>query len=290
MASASDSTLYLYTSLTAGSSHIITATSRLETILKANKIPFRAVDCATDEKARMLWGRRSKGRKLPGLVKFGNVIGDIDQVEEWNEFGELTEQIEAADFAGVNPDAGRTPHPSAKLPLDLKPHISISEPTGEQKSAAAAAAARSSERPGDPAINATLRQLGSAAAAKAAQRHTPAATAAAAAKISKPKASTDKSEEEKSVPDRQDATVSKPQTSTKSTEDGVPASKSPSTLPTQPPESTPAASTDEALAGQASKSLHITHSQPEPLESAEKGGSEATKNVGDSRDRSEETG
>ena len=75
MASTSDSTLYLYTSLTAGSSHIITATSRLETILKANKIPFRALDCATDEKARMLWGRRSKGLKLPGLVKFGNVIG-----------------------------------------------------------------------------------------------------------------------------------------------------------------------------------------------------------------------
>lgn len=70
-----DPTLFLYTSLTAGSSHIITATSRLETILKANKIPFRALDCATDEKARMLWGRRSKGRKLPGLVKYGNIIG-----------------------------------------------------------------------------------------------------------------------------------------------------------------------------------------------------------------------
>jgi hypothetical protein len=70
-----DPTLYLYTSLTAGSSHIITATSRLETILKANKIPFRALDVATDEKARMLWGRRSKGKKLPGLVKYGSIVG-----------------------------------------------------------------------------------------------------------------------------------------------------------------------------------------------------------------------
>jgi hypothetical protein len=70
-----DPTLYLYTSLTAGSSHIITATSRLETILKANKIPFRAIDVATDEKARMLWGRRSKGKKLPGLVKYGTIVG-----------------------------------------------------------------------------------------------------------------------------------------------------------------------------------------------------------------------
>jgi hypothetical protein len=74
-AAMSDSTLYLYTSLTAGSSHIITATSRLETILKANKIPFRAIDVATDDAARKLWGRRSKGKKLPGLVKYGTVVG-----------------------------------------------------------------------------------------------------------------------------------------------------------------------------------------------------------------------
>jgi hypothetical protein len=70
-----DSTLYLYTSLTAGSSHIITATSRLETILKANKIAFQAIDIATDDAARRLWGRYSKGRKLPGLVKYNTIIG-----------------------------------------------------------------------------------------------------------------------------------------------------------------------------------------------------------------------
>lgn len=73
-----DSTLYLYTSLTAGSSHIITATSRIETILKANKLPFRAIDVATDEAARKLWGRRSKGKKLPGLVKYGDIVGVCD--------------------------------------------------------------------------------------------------------------------------------------------------------------------------------------------------------------------
>jgi hypothetical protein len=70
-----DPRLFLYTSLTAGSSHIITATSRLETILKANKIPFLAIDVATDEKARRLWGRRAGKRKLPGLVKEGFVLG-----------------------------------------------------------------------------------------------------------------------------------------------------------------------------------------------------------------------
>lgn len=70
-----DPRLFLYTSLTAGSSHIITATSRMETILKANRIPFQAVDVATDDKARRLWGRRAGKRKLPGLVKEGFVIG-----------------------------------------------------------------------------------------------------------------------------------------------------------------------------------------------------------------------
>lgn len=76
-----DPSLYLFTSLTAGSSHIVSATSRLDTILRANRIPFKAVDIATDEKARMLWGRRAgkdengRLRKLPGLVQEGFVLG-----------------------------------------------------------------------------------------------------------------------------------------------------------------------------------------------------------------------
>lgn len=71
----SDNNLYLFTSLTAGSSHIVTATATLERILKANKLPFLAIDVATNDVARKLWGRRAKGKKLPGLVKFGSVIG-----------------------------------------------------------------------------------------------------------------------------------------------------------------------------------------------------------------------
>jgi hypothetical protein len=53
----------------------------METILKANRIPFRALDIATDEKARMLWGRRAgkdetgRPRKIPGLVQMGLVVG-----------------------------------------------------------------------------------------------------------------------------------------------------------------------------------------------------------------------
>ena len=76
-----DPALYVYTSLTAGSSHIVTATSRLETILRANRVPFKATDLSVDDKARMLWGRRAgkdangRPRKLPGLVQMGMVLG-----------------------------------------------------------------------------------------------------------------------------------------------------------------------------------------------------------------------
>ncbi|KAJ5153613.1 Glutaredoxin [Penicillium coprophilum] len=116
----SDSTLYLYTSLTAGSSHIVTATSRIETILKANKLPFRAVDVATDEAARKLWGRRSKGKKLPGLVKYGDIVGDLEEVEEWNEFGELRMQRPRPN-PNPHPRPPNPPRPRAKTPPVTKP-------------------------------------------------------------------------------------------------------------------------------------------------------------------------
>lgn len=56
----------------------------METILKANRIPFSGLDLATDEKARMLWGRRAgkdaqgRQRKLPALVQGGVVVGVSD--------------------------------------------------------------------------------------------------------------------------------------------------------------------------------------------------------------------
>lgn len=103
-----DPRLFLFTSLTAGSSHIITATSRLETILKANKLPFQAVDTATDEKARKLWGRRAGKKKLPGLVKEGYVIADLEEVEDWNEFGELKENIGPLPPAGASVNTVQT--------------------------------------------------------------------------------------------------------------------------------------------------------------------------------------
>ncbi|MCJ1268691.1 hypothetical protein MMC22_008579 [Lobaria immixta] len=124
-----DPTLYLYTSLTAGSSHIITATSRLETILKANKIPFLALDVATDEKARMLWGRRAGKRKLPGLVRMGMVVGDLEEVEEWNEYGELKENVGTGAAPSIStPSAPSTPSKPPK-PADSPSKVSTSTTT-----------------------------------------------------------------------------------------------------------------------------------------------------------------
>ncbi|KAA8564519.1 hypothetical protein EYC84_011443 [Monilinia fructicola] len=102
-----DPALYLYTSLTSGSSHIVTATSRLETILKANRIPFKALDIATDEKARMLWG-----------LQEGLVLGDLVEIEDWNEYGELKQHIKIVPVSGPAPAA---PPASASQSVESKP-------------------------------------------------------------------------------------------------------------------------------------------------------------------------
>ena len=101
--------LYLFTSLTSGSSHIITATSRLETILKAHRVAFKAIDCATDERARRIWTRRAGPRRLPGLVREGDVLADLDAVEEWNEAGELRARLAASASASASARGGEAP-------------------------------------------------------------------------------------------------------------------------------------------------------------------------------------
>ncbi|KAB5580722.1 hypothetical protein GE09DRAFT_449131 [Coniochaeta sp. 2T2.1] len=117
-----DPALYIYTSLTAGSSHIVTATSRLETILRANRVPFKAVDLATDDKARMLWGRRAgkdeggRARKLPGLVQMGLVLGDLVEIEDWNEYGELKQHVTIYYDEFTQPPIGQAPKTPAAQP------------------------------------------------------------------------------------------------------------------------------------------------------------------------------
>ncbi|KAK5944576.1 hypothetical protein PMZ80_003858 [Knufia obscura] len=182
-----DPTLFLYTSLTAGSSHIITATSRIETILKANKIPFKAVDCATDDKARMLWQRRSKGRKIPGLVKFGDVIADLDQVEEWNEYGELEDQIEdqvdifgdvpisatsaeAQAAAAARVEAQRASLASQGRTASETRHISISDPKEGRKKSEDGSGGKDTQKEGNSPLSMAMRQAGAEAAAKTGQK------------------------------------------------------------------------------------------------------------------------
>lgn len=67
--------IFLLTSLTSGSSAIITATSRLEHLLKSHKIPFKPVDLATDARARRIWSSKGNGRRLPGVARDGEILG-----------------------------------------------------------------------------------------------------------------------------------------------------------------------------------------------------------------------
>ncbi|KAI9695586.1 MAG: hypothetical protein M1820_008511 [Bogoriella megaspora] len=164
-----DPTLYLFTSLTAGSSHIITATSRLETILKANKIPFQALDTATEERARKLWGRRGGKRKLPGLVKQGVVLGDLEQIEEWNEFGELKQNI------GPVPSLSSAPSGPSSSDLASQPPTATSATSNIPHNDPIKPAQSSSLQSASTGLQpgAALKQLGAEVAAKAKERITP---------------------------------------------------------------------------------------------------------------------
>ncbi|KAI1280999.1 hypothetical protein F5Y07DRAFT_315400 [Xylaria sp. FL0933] len=155
-----DPALYIYTSLTAGSSHIVTATSRLETILRANRVPFKALDIATDDKARMLWGRRAgkdeggRMRKLPALVQMGMVLGDLVEIEEWNEYGELKEHVTIYYDDFTIPPKNQAPPPVAMRPLNQpfpKSGVAPSSASSAPSAATTAATATSPPAPAPPA-------------------------------------------------------------------------------------------------------------------------------------------
>ncbi|TKW58616.1 Uncharacterized protein CTA1_11460 [Colletotrichum tanaceti] len=147
-----DPALWIFTSLTAGSSHIVTATSRLETILRANRVPFKAIDIATDEKARMLWGRRAgkdasgRLRKLPGLVQEGLVLGDITEIEEWNEYGELKQHVKIYYDEFTIPDINNKP----KEPIKKKIIKKVPKGTLSGNASAPASTSASASSPAPP--------------------------------------------------------------------------------------------------------------------------------------------
>lgn len=165
-----DPALYLYTSLTSGSSHIVTATSRLETILKANRIPFKAVDIATDEKARMLWGRRAgkdesgRARKIPGLVQMGLVLGDLVEVEDWNEYGELKQHIKIVPVSGP----GANPAIQAKAPTNTQENNKLAvAPAAPPASASKSVGSKPPSGTAKATITLAMRQATQEAAQKA---------------------------------------------------------------------------------------------------------------------------
>jgi len=163
-----DPTLYLFTSLTAGSSHIVTATSRIETILRANKIPFKGVDTATDELARKLFQRRASGKKLPLLVKEGYVLGDLEMIEEWNEYDELHEAL------GVGATKPTTTIPAKPTPQEALAQLEKTQTHSSVASAKTtgsnAASMKENESRASSEQNLAIRQLGAEAARIAAAK------------------------------------------------------------------------------------------------------------------------
>ncbi|KAH7035383.1 uncharacterized protein B0I36DRAFT_382107 [Microdochium trichocladiopsis] len=170
-----DPALYIFTSLTAGSAHIVTATSRLETILRANRVPFKALDIAVDPRARQLWGRRAgkdpsgRQRKLPALFQEGFLVGDLVEIEEWNEYGELKEHVKIYHDEFTIPTKEQA---AAMVPrMTKKP---VAQPVASQVPAGAAGATKTenqkpTDAPKTPAANDPMRGLAEQAAQKAKQ-------------------------------------------------------------------------------------------------------------------------
>ncbi|RPA75538.1 hypothetical protein BJ508DRAFT_19117 [Ascobolus immersus RN42] len=172
-------TIYLLTSLTSGSSTILTATVRLESLLKTHKIPFIAIDVATDEKARMLWGRRSKGRRLPGIVKGGEVLGNFEECEEWNEYGELRMVLlnEAPKQPSIVPQPEEVPQPQMEKDKAIaesvhsnRPSMSAEERKNMLESISSGSAAASLKKSPSVASVASVQSNASSMAAEAAKR------------------------------------------------------------------------------------------------------------------------
>lgn len=86
--------VYLYTSLAGGGFHMPTRTNKLATILTGNRIPFTYRDLGTDEQARNVWRRYSRGRTLPAVVRGkDDIIGNWEEIEEANEDYRVRELI-----------------------------------------------------------------------------------------------------------------------------------------------------------------------------------------------------
>ncbi|KAG4304678.1 hypothetical protein PORY_002071 [Pneumocystis oryctolagi] len=83
--------LQLYTSFSSASLFVRTNTSRLQFLLETTQLPFEVIDLATDPAAKEFWYRCNEGKSLPAVVKEGKILGNIHDMENANELGQLRE-------------------------------------------------------------------------------------------------------------------------------------------------------------------------------------------------------
>lgn len=168
--------------------------------------------------------------RLPGLT----FCQDLEQIEEWNEYGELKEQIAAVSDMGV-PTTSSTPSNLAAEPPQGRPtastnssgppsrassetrHILISDPKDKETDSGPAP----SQKPTEPPLNVAMRQLGAEAAAKAGQKKAAAAQPAKAP--IKPPDNTEQTPVPATTKLSPDAAVESPETATEVTAAKTPA-------------------------------------------------------------------
>lgn len=80
---------------------MVSDTNRMAHILTANKVKYMGVDVGTDPKARKIWRWKAKGRQLPAIVREGEVMCDLKQLEDWCEYREVWDRLVEDDVLGL---------------------------------------------------------------------------------------------------------------------------------------------------------------------------------------------
>lgn len=83
----------IYTSLATCDRQLEPRTNRMVELLKENGVKFVGADVGTDSKAHKVWRWKGKGRLLPAVVREGEVLCDLIQLEEWAETKEIWDRI-----------------------------------------------------------------------------------------------------------------------------------------------------------------------------------------------------
>lgn len=87
--------IFIYTSFSSAMMNMVSHTNRMALILQAHKIKFTYIDVATDERAKRLWKWKgqAKGKVLPVVVREGEILCDLPELEEFSESHEVWDRI-----------------------------------------------------------------------------------------------------------------------------------------------------------------------------------------------------